>query len=37
MTDDGSIVARVQELMELEEASFLVDFQETVEKAWKNF
>jgi hypothetical protein len=32
MTNDDSIEARVEELMKLEEARFLVDFHQTVEK-----
>jgi hypothetical protein len=33
MTDDESIAERVAELMEVEEAIFLADFHQTVEKA----
>jgi hypothetical protein len=32
MTDDESIAARIEELMELEEARFLADFHQTMEK-----
>jgi hypothetical protein len=35
MTDDDSLVERVEELMELEEARFLAYFHQTVEKSSK--